>query len=71
MIIDCTENEVGSLRKILKQDCLDGSLYYGLHVSEEALMTFFVETTTQGGHLHFIDGGDGGLAMASVQMKIQ
>ena len=71
LILDCTEDEVGSLRKLLEQGYRDGFLYYGLHVSEEALMTCFVETTSQGGHLHFIDGGDGGLAMASTQMKMQ
>ena len=71
LILDCTEDEVRSLRKLLEQGYRDGFLYYGLHVSEEALMTCFVETTSQGGHLHFIDGGDGGLAMASTQMKMQ
>ena len=71
LIMDCTEDEVDRLRKLLEQGYQNGHLYYGLHVSDEALMTCFVESTTQGGHLHFIDGGDGGLAMASIQMKTQ
>jgi hypothetical protein len=71
LIMDCTEDEVDRLSKLLEQGYLEGHLYYGLHASEEALMTCFVESTTQGGHLHFIDGGDGGLAMASIQMKKQ
>ena len=34
-------------------------------------MTCFVDSTQQGEHLHFIDGGDGGLAVAAKQLKSQ
>ncbi len=71
LIMDCSVEELDSLKRILEKDHQEGILYYGLFASDQALMTCFVETTQQGGHLHFIDGGDGGLAMAARQLKMQ
>jgi len=42
-----------------------------LHESREALMTCFVQKTNQSDHIHFIDGGDGGYALAAVSLKKQ
>ncbi|MDE2617909.1 MAG: DUF3095 family protein, partial [Burkholderiales bacterium] len=44
-----------------------GQVDYGLHSSDHALMTCFVRSMTQ--HVHFVDGGDGGYAMAARQLK--
>ena len=71
LIIDCRKNEYTDLQRELEKAYLSGQIYYGLHASENALMTCFVESTRQGEHLHFIDGGDGGLAMAAKQLKSQ
>ena len=71
LIMDCTQDEYAELKNLLEEGFADGHLYYGLHTSGDALMTCFVETTQQGGHLHFIDGGNGGLAIAAKQMKEQ
>ncbi len=71
LIIDCKKEDYETLRHELEKAYLEGKIYYGLHASNEALMTCFVESTQQGDHLHFIDGGDGGLAMASKQLKSQ
>lgn len=71
LIMDCSEAEFENIRALLEQGYQDGHLYYGVHTSKEALMTCFVETTQQGEHVHFIDGGDGGLAIASRQLKKQ
>lgn len=71
LIMDCSQDEFDELQSLLEQGFRDGHLYYGLHTSGDALMTCFVETTQQGGHLHFIDGGNGGLAIAARQMKEQ
>ncbi len=43
-------------------------LVYGLHVTDRALMTCLVFNYS-GKHLHFIDGADGGLFLASKQFK--
>ncbi len=71
LIMDCTVEEKEALQNLLEKGRRGGKLFYGMYVSDEALMTCFVEHTGQGGHLHFIDGGDGGLAMAARQMKVQ
>lgn len=71
LIIDCRQHEFQALQAMLEQAYSQGQIYYGLHDSKDALMTCFVENTQQGGHLHFIDGGDGGLAMAARQLKAQ
>lgn len=71
LIVDCNEEEFALLCELLEEGYRNGKLYYGLHTSGQALMTCFVESVKQGGHLHFIDGGDGGLAIAAQQLKKQ
>jgi hypothetical protein len=34
-------------------------------------MTCFIRRLEEGGHVHFIDGNDGGYAMAAVELKAQ
>ena len=34
-------------------------------------MTCFVDGLSDGKHIHFIDGGDGGYAMAAMKLKAQ
>jgi len=43
---------------------------YGIHVSDSALITCLINNR-MGGHFHFIDGADGGYAMAATSMKKQ
>ena len=71
LITDCSPEELDALYTLLDEGYQKGVLYYGAHTSDQALMTCFVETTGQGKHLHFIDGGDGGLAIAAQQLKKQ
>ena len=46
-------------------------IYYGMHVSQDALMTCLVNNLNDGGHIHFIDGNNGGYALAAKNMKVQ
>ena len=71
MVLDVNQSMVEQLRSLLEESYKSGLIFYGLHESETALMTCFVQSTTQNRHIHFIDGGDGGYAMASVQLKKQ
>lgn len=71
LVIDCTEEEVEQLKAYLQSEYADGYVYYGVHTSSEALITCYVETVDEGRHIHFIDGGDGGYAMAAKQLKAQ
>jgi len=45
-----------------------GELAYGLHIAKEALVTCLI-FEREGGHLHFIDGADGGYARAAADLK--
>ena len=42
---------------------------YGLHRQSSALMTCIVPSPLTRDHMHFIDGGSGGYAMAASQLK--
>lgn len=70
MVLDLTHDEVGRLRAYLESERLAGRAYYGLHESESALMTCFIRDFG-GQHLHFLDGSNGGYAMAAREMKQQ
>jgi DUF3095 family protein len=48
-----------------KQECV-----YGIHVSDSALITCMINNR-DGEHYHFVDGADGGYAMAAANMKQQ
>ncbi len=48
-----------------KRECV-----YGIHVSDSALVTCMINNR-DGEHYHFVDGADGGYAMAATNMKQQ
>jgi len=71
MIIDCHPAQVERLKTYLELRYRNGDLCYGLHESAESLITCFVQSTAPGQHIHFVDGGDGGYAVAAQQLKAQ
>jgi hypothetical protein len=54
----------------LEEQCKAGRLVYGLHYSDRALMTCLV-FERHGRQVHFIDGAEGGYAVAAKRMKQQ
>ena len=48
-----------------------GRLVYGTHRADSALMTCLVFSLEQSQHIHFIDGADGGFALAAPGFKKQ
>ncbi len=46
----------------------NGKCVYGIHASDSALITCLINNRN-GDHFHFIDGADGGYAMAATEMK--
>lgn len=65
-VFDCPVDRIPLIRAHLSARA---DLTFGLHVSDEALMTCLVTSPTQGLHVHFLDGGDGGYTSASKELK--
>jgi hypothetical protein len=70
MVLDLSPSEIERLQAFLEQERLSGRLVYGLHRAPSALVTCFVRSYA-GNHLHFVDGADGGYALAAKQLKSQ
>lgn len=70
MVIDSTAEQSKQLQNYLDTKHKAGRLYYGMHRSNNALMTCMVLTRLNN-HLHFIDGGDGGYTLAAKALKEQ
>ncbi|TAK65095.1 DUF3095 family protein [Methylobacter sp.] len=71
MVIDCSPEMQTAIRALLERERAAGTIYFGLHASPTALMTCFLRRLEDGGHVHFVDGNDGGYAMAAVELKAQ
>ena len=69
MVIDCDENQEAALTGLLERLQRDKKICFGLHRSSNALMTCIVHNASGGQHIHFIDGADGGYALAALQLK--
>jgi hypothetical protein len=69
MVLDVTDKQVQELENWLAQEHRAGNLVYGTHVADTALMTCLVFSLEQSEHVHFIDGSDGGFAMAAIDFK--
>jgi hypothetical protein len=70
MVVDLNVAEIYRLESRLSAEQRAGRLAYGLHRSSAALITCLVRSYT-GDHVHFIDGADGGYALAAKEMKAQ
>lgn len=71
MVMDCSQEQAENVNAALKSLHHAGRIVYGIHRSDCALMTCFVTSIAGNGHVHFIDGDEGGYAMAAVQLKQQ
>ena len=71
MVIDCTDEEKAHIVAMLEASAARGQLAYGVHGSRTALMTCYVRGMSDGQHIHFIDGANGGYAMAAKGLKAQ
>lgn len=71
MVIDCTEEEQKQIEELCRQYRKNMGVCYGVFATDRALMTCHLSQFVDGGHIHFIDGGHGGYAMAAKQLKKQ
>jgi hypothetical protein len=70
MVLSATDAQRTQLVDWLHEHYRAGELAYGLHISQEALVTCLI-FEREGGHLHFIDGARGGYALAANKLKIR
>lgn len=70
MVIDGSEAQFQELQDFLEGLHRRGRLVYGLHKSSSALLTCIV-FSYNANHVHFVDGSDGGYAMAARRLKEQ
>jgi Protein of unknown function (DUF3095) len=71
MVLDCTEAESAAIEGYLAALHARGRIVYGTHRADRAMMTCLVFSLEQSRHVHFIDGADGGYALAALQLKAQ
>jgi hypothetical protein len=71
LVIDFTSEEVKQFTEYLQDLQQNGVVDYGIHQSSEALMTCFLYKASEGEHIHFIDGNNGGYALAARDLKAQ
>jgi hypothetical protein len=71
MVVDCSAQQMVDILQFLEGLKAKNKVFYGMHTSKEALMTCLVFAPSTNQHVHFIDGSDGGYAMAAVQLKAQ
>ena len=69
MTVDIDLKRIDQIRQLLERAEADGICQFGLHVQDSALVTCLVPTPLSRDHMHFIDGGAGGYAMAAARIK--
>jgi hypothetical protein len=69
-VLSGTAGQRETLITFLEERRAVGELVYGLHAARGALMTCLI-FKRQGEHVHFVDGAEGGYALAAQQMKEQ
>ena len=68
MVVSGTSGQRKKLIIYLEKKFKEGRLVYGSHISNRALMTCLV-FERDGRQVHFVDGADGGYALAAKNMK--
>lgn len=70
MVISGTATQRTRLRELLEDLHKDGKIIFGLHASPTALITCII-SDYQSRHIHFLDGSNGGYALAAQELKRQ
>jgi hypothetical protein len=70
MVIDGDDEQAATLRAYLEAERSAGRLVFGMHKSKQALVTCIIQNYN-GNHTHFVDGSDGGYALAARELKAQ
>ncbi|MEO6974666.1 MAG: DUF3095 domain-containing protein [Gallionella sp.] len=70
MVMDGNDQQAAELEQYLQSQFRAGRLVYGMYKSRAALVTCLVQSYN-GNHMHFVDGSDGGYALAARGLKLQ
>lgn len=71
MTVDVDDAHRRRLEALLAVAEAKGVCHYGMHRQDSALMTCFVLTPMSKDHVHFIDGGNGGYALAARDLAMK
>lgn len=69
MVLDCSHELADTLEQQLAAAAAAGTIRYGVHRQDAAMMTCFTPSALRADHLHFIDGARGGYAVAAAALK--
>lgn len=69
MVIDCSPAMAQRIESVLATAEKEGIVRYGCHREEAAMMTCFTPSPSSPTHVHFIDGAQGGYALAAAALK--
>jgi len=69
MVLDCTPELAAEIEDYLKGASARGVVRYGAHRQDAAMMTCFTPSPVNPNHVHFIDGAQGGYALAAAALK--
>ena len=71
MVLDVTPDQASKIETYLQNEHDKQNLAFGIHTADKALMTCLVFSLNQSEHVHFIDGSNGGFALAAIGFKNQ
>jgi hypothetical protein len=69
MVLDCSPELADEIEGFLKVAVAKGVVRYGSHRQQDAMMTCFTPSPSHPSHVHFIDGAQGGYALAAAALK--
>jgi hypothetical protein len=69
MTLSMTPAEVDQMIHLLEQERQAGAARSGLSLQDSAVLTCYVPSVLDDGHLHFLDGAGGGYAAAASAMR--
>lgn len=67
-VISGTAMQREALQNLLDQMEADGEIIYGMHISGASIMSCYVRNL-EDGHIHFVDGSEGGYTKAAKMLK--